>query len=171
MNFKTFNKDKKYLTKILTIFSFILLDLLSKIFFEKYFTLGHEEFSILFGLIQFTYVQNTGAAFGSFSDSTIFLTIISAIFVIAIVVFDVYYKKQNYLYAFSFSLIVAGAIGNLVDRLFLHYVRDFIKFAMFNFVCNIADICICIGALLLIINMIVTEIKDKGKDNERQNNS
>ena len=119
-------------------------------------------------MIEFTYLENTGAAFGSFSNGTIWLAVISAVFVVAIIVFDVLYvKKETTLYSFAFSLVVSGAIGNLIDRVFLHYVRDFIKFSMFDFVCNIADICICVGVVLFVINMIIIEHK---KRKEQDNN-
>ncbi len=168
MDFKKFVKDKKVLIKLIIIVAFLLLDILSKVFFARFFTIGNEEFTILFGLIEFTYLENTGAAFGSFSNGTIWLAVISAVFVVAIIVFDVLYvKKETTLYSFAFSLVVSGAIGNLIDRVFLHYVRDFIKFSMFDFVCNIADICICVGVVLFVINMIIIEHK---KRKEQDNN-
>ena len=168
-NIKTFIKEKKIIAKLLIILSLVVIDLITKVFSSTYFATNDMPVSILWGLISFTFVKNTGAAFGSFSSSTIFLTIISFVFVVVFVVVDIYQKRQTRLYTYGYTLIVAGAVGNLVDRLFLGYVRDFIKFSMFDFVCNIADVCICIGVFLYVLDLVLSSFKDKKetKNDER----
>ena len=164
MKFKTFIKDKKYIWKILIIMALVLVDLATKVYFANYFESGNSNINLLGGLITLTYVRNTGAAFGVLANNTIFLAIISAIFVIAFTLIDVYQKRQDWLYAVAYSIMMAGALGNLVDRLFLNYVRDFIKFSMFGFVCNWADICICVGVTLYLLSLIINVVKESKKD-------
>ena len=161
----TINK-KSLIWKIALVILFVLLDLVTKNFFMQYFASGNSEISILSGFLTFTYYENSGAAFGSFSDSTVMLTIISIVFVIVFIIIDLFQNDNSKLYITSFSLIIAGAVGNMIDRIALHYVRDFIKLSIFNFVFNIADACICIGVFLYILNVIISEFrKTKGEKN------
>ena len=71
---------------------------------------------------------NTGAAFGIFSKSTTFLIAISIIIVLCMICVDLMLKIKTKTYTIGFALILAGAIGNFVDRITLGYVRDFIMF-------------------------------------------
>ena len=64
------------------------------------------------------------------------------------------HKKKTIFYCVSLGLICGGAIGNLVDRIFLGYVRDFIKFSFFSFNFNIADACLTIGVILFAVYLI-----------------
>ena len=123
---------------------------------------GPSEF--LFGLMQFRYVENTGAAFSSFSENTAALTVVSVLLIIAaIVVVAVHKIKSNFVNA-SLVLVIAGGIGNVIDRIRLGYVVDFIEplfmdFAVFNF----ADCCITVGAFMLIGYQIFDMIRDNKK--------
>ena len=120
-------------------------------------------------MLEFTYFENSGASFGVFSDKTIYLTIFSAVFVLIIMVYDYFFKDDSKLYKWAYSLIVAGAIGNLIDRIFLGFVRDFIS--MFSwYVCNIADILIFFGVILYIIFAITDYLKKK-KEKETNDKS
>ena len=131
---------------------------------SAYFEAGNEPISILWGMVTFTYVKNTGAAFGSFASSTVILTIISVVFVLVFTVVDYFHNRQSKLYLTGFWLIIAGAMGNFVDRLFLCYVRDFIRLRMFGFVCNIADILICIGVAIYLLDMLRKQIDSSIKE-------
>ena len=94
---------------------------------------------------------NTGAAFGIFSKSTTFLIVLSVFIVIAMITTDLMLKIKSKTYAVGFGLILAGAIGNFVDRIMLGYVRDFIMFDFWHAfpIFNFADCCIVIGAILV----------------------
>lgn len=92
----------------------------------------------------FTTTTNTGAAFSLFTGQRIFLIIFS---VIVILVILKYYKNREYRLPLTF--ILAGTTGNLIDRIFLGHVRDFIDLKVWP-VFNIADAIIVIGVLLLI---------------------
>lgn len=99
---------------------------------------------------------NTGAAFGIFSKSTTFLIVVSIAIVVCMVAIDFMLKIKSKTYTIGFGLIIAGAIGNFIDRITFGYVRDFImfdfwkEFPIFNF----ADCCIVIGAVLMCVYFI-----------------
>jgi signal peptidase II len=108
----------------------------------------------------FTYVQNTGAAFGIFQDGTLPLGILSAVVSAAIIVYLVTRgRTMPLVQRYALSSILAGAIGNMIDRFRLGYVIDFIHFNIpgFSFpVFNVADSCVVIGAILLIGSSLFT---------------
>tara|TARA_Y100001978_G_C23544989_1_gene361653 strand:- start:5 stop:352 length:348 start_codon:yes stop_codon:yes gene_type:complete len=98
------------------------------------------------------YVRNYGAAFNIFSGSRIFLSCISIISTIILSYF-IFIRENELINKFGLSLIVAGSIGNGIDRILNGYVIDFIKFKYIDFpIFNIADIVINIGVLVLIIS-------------------
>lgn len=155
MRFKEYIIEKKLIWKIVLVVGLCLIDLLTKAFFAGYFYSGGESIEIIDGVIELTYVENTGAAFGSFGDFTIILTIISGVFIVGFVLFDILYKKRyGKVYITAYTFVIAGALGNFVDRIFFGYVRDFIRLPMFNFVCNIADILICVGVVLYAVDIL-----------------
>ena len=109
---------------------------------------------IIHNLFSLTYVENKGAAFGMLADARwIFIT-----FTIIITAFLIYilFKKRisNKLFLTSVVLIIGGGIGNLIDRIFLGYVVDYLSISFFPPVCNFADYCITIGAVLLVIYIL-----------------
>ena len=110
---------------------------------------------------------NTGAAFGIFSKSTTFLIASSIAIVLAMMVADILLKVKGRTYTIGFSLILAGAIGNFVDRVLLGYVRDFIMFDFWKSfpIFNFADCCIVIGAVLVCIHFIFLSKADKNGSN------
>lgn len=99
---------------------------------------------------------NTGAAFGIFSKSTTFLIVVSVVIVLCMICIDLMLKANTKTFTIGFGLIMAGAIGNLIDRIALGYVRDFIMFDFWKTfpVFNFADSCIIIGAVLVCIHFI-----------------
>ena len=74
--------------------------------------------------------------------------------ILILLVYNFFKTKKTILYSVSYGLILGGAIGNLIDRVFLGYVRDFIKFSFFSFNFNIADACLTIGVILFVIYLI-----------------
>lgn len=126
--------------------------------------------NFLFGLMQFRYVENTGAAFSMFSENTSVLAVFSAVLIIAALVLLLSRKvKSNFVNA-CIVLVIAGGIGNVIDRVRLGYVVDFIEplfidFAVFNF----ADCCITVGAFMLISYQIYDIIRDNKKKKASEN--
>jgi signal peptidase II len=116
---------------------------------------------IINGYFSFVYTKNQGAALGIFKDQKLLLIGGTLLVVIIMGYCFVRVKKMNKWIKISFIFIIAGAIGNnLIDRIFLGYVVDFIHFHIKNIdlpVFNIADVCIGIGTFLLLINLIFTK--------------
>lgn len=113
-------------------------------------------------LLDLTYTQNTGAAFSSFSGMTWLLTLVSlgASVVVAVLLAKSYFP--GFWGKLSLSLILAGAVGNLIDRAFLGFVTDmfettFMEFAVFN----VADICVVVGGFLMVFYVLFLWDKDK----------
>ena len=103
-------------------------------------------------ILTIEYIRNYGAAFNILSGSRLFLSLISIISTIILMYF-IFIREDKRINKYGLSFIVAGSIGNGIDRIIYGYVIDFIKIKFINFpVFNIADIAINIGILIMIIN-------------------
>ncbi len=140
----------------------VILDQLSKWFIQSHYILMGRQ-TVIPGFFYITYVQNTGAAWSILSGKQTFLIAVSVVEIAVIAWFFFYKRKeQTRLYTTSLALMLGGAFGNLIDRIFLHYVRDFLDFIIFGYdfpVFNIADSALCIGVALLILDMWLEERK------------
>lgn len=107
-------------------------------------------------VLHLTSVHNTGAAFGIFSNATWLLALLSAIAAAMMVFILARYRKKLHIFTrICIALILGGAIGNLIDRAFLGYVRDMFELRFVNFaVFNIADCGVTVGCLLLAIDVL-----------------
>jgi len=146
----------------LTIF-LLIIDQVSKAFVRAHVTLG-EYIPILSKYLGITYSQNTGAAFGIFSDGTVILTVISttmAVFCLWLFFNTRKVSQLNNIWGrLSLSLLFTGAVGNLIDRLFLGFVTDWIKLPPIpNF--NVADSCITIAVVVIIVFIFLPMIFKK----------
>ena len=149
----------------------ILLDQLTK-WLAVAFLKPIETFPIIEGVIHLTYVENRGAAFGMLADKRYIFMIISTVMIIGIslVLYSGAYKS-NSLYQISFAMIASGGIGNMIDRIALGYVVDFIDFRLINFaVFNGADSFVCVGAGLLMLAMIL-DIRKESKEKKAKSSS
>lgn len=107
------------------------------------------------GFLDFTYVKNTGAAFSILQEHTWILTLVSVILVVVIILFMVKGFVKGKLGMAAATLVLAGGIGNLIDRLLLGYVTDMIRTLFMEFpVFNFADCCITVGVVLLVIYVL-----------------
>lgn len=164
---------KKMLCIALPIFALLLtFDQLTKHFANIYLAEG-ESANFIPGFINFQNVHNFGAAWGIFSGSKWFL--ITFTFVFLIVFSYIYYKesKSGALFHVAVAFIYAGCVGNLIDRLTPGgYVRDMIQFSFWpSFpVFNVADICLCIGVLLIIIYYIIQLVKKHKRKESKDGN-
>lgn len=141
----------------LVVFLGVILDQLSKIWAVQNYTSAAVE--VIPGILSFTYVENTGAAFGLFSGNTLALTIVSCVLAVVLGAVLIKYRKSCNLFSrISLALMLAGAIGNLIDRIFAGYVVDFIRFDFVHFaVFNVADTFITVGTVLLLISILFFE--------------
>lgn len=124
--------------------------------------------TVVDGLLQLTFVENRGVAFGMFSGKKWFILLLTA----AIVAVMVYYfvklpKTKEYQYVrMTMVPILAGALGNMADRLFRGYVVDFFEFGFMDFpVFNVADIYVVCGVIVLAI-LVLFVIKEEPKEKE-----
>lgn len=121
------------------------------------------------GFIGWNYVRNTGAAFGSFSQNTTLLTVVTGAVILAGIILIATKKIKSKFYLTCAVLIISGGLGNLIDRIFRGYVIDFIDvqftdFAVFNF----ADILVTVGSIALMIYVIVDIFRDRKKSGEKK---
>ena len=114
----------------------------------------YQEIPIISNFFSIFYVKNTGAAFSILNNQTVFLTIISAIFVILV---DQYIRKEKDHFdgweVSSFGMILGGIFGNMIDRIIHQGVIDYLSFQFGHYsfpVFNFADICIVLGVIILI---------------------
>lgn len=144
------------LVMILLIIAFIYLDQLSK-YLAVIYLKGGESFPIIKNVLHLTYVENEGAAFGMLKDHRWIFMIISSVAIIGLFVYLVKNHKASRLQNVALTMIIAGGIGNMIDRVVLGYVVDFIDFTLINFaIFNVADSFVCVGVGLLIIYLLMT---------------
>lgn len=129
-----------------------------------------EYFDVIDGILRFRYVENSGAIFGSFATYTLVLTVFSLVLLGFTIYFLVTNKSKSKFVNFCLLLMVSGGIGNIIDRIRLHYVVDYIEplfvdFAVFNF----ADCLITVGAAMLIVYLISDIIKDSKRSKMARN--
>jgi signal peptidase II len=122
---------------------------------------GLGSFDIFPDILSFTYHENRGAAFGMLSDSRWVFMLVSSLAIAALIVYLFVFNSKSTLGAISLGLITGGGIGNMIDRIKLGYVVDFIYFEPIDFpIFNFADICVTIGAALLILQVIFFDKKE-----------
>ena len=115
------------------------------------------------GFMDLTFVENRGVAFGMFSGQRWFILLLTGVIAVGLVWFYVTMpkKKEYFPLRVSLVLVLSGAIGNIIDRLFRGYVVDFFEFTFFEWpVFNVADIYVVVGVILLAL-MILFVVKDE----------
>ena len=118
-------------------------------------------------LLDLTYVQNTGAAFSILRSHTWLLTLTSAVVVLMMCVLILKRFFKNRLELCSAALVLAGGMGNLIDRAVFGFVTDMFKTTFMEFaVFNVADCCITIGVPLLFLYVWLYVGRDEKKEGE-----
>lgn len=137
----------------------ILLILLDQ--YTKYLAVIHLKdqpaFNIINGVLELNYLENKGAAFGMLQNQKIFFIFV-AVIILGVIAYILYKtpdgKKYNIMHILL-TMIAAGAIGNMIDRIRLDYVVDFIYFVLINFpIFNLADIYVSIATVILILVLL-----------------
>ena len=160
--------NKKFLFIVLPIIVAILtLDLVTKQFIAMAIPM-YEIRPFIGGVFNFTHYENNGAAWNIFAGNQVFLIIISVVFVALIAVFYFLERKNGALFHVGIALIFGGAVGNMVDRVFLGFVRDFIQFDFWRSfpVFNLADVALTMGVVLVVLYYFLSIFK-RGKDAKR----
>jgi len=149
----------------------ILLDQTTKFIVKKYLVLG-ESIKVIGNTVCFTYIENLGMAFGIKIDNVKIFTFLSLIVTVFIFYYLYKIRKKRFFYRFPFSLILGGALGNLIDRVTFGRVVDFVdvdipdisipsldlfffntpKFELYRWpIFNLADTAITVGMIILLI--------------------
>jgi signal peptidase II len=115
------------------------------------------------GFVEFRYIENTGAAFGIFANMTMVFSVMTLIICGLMLYFVFTYKKHNFITYTSSIMIIAGGIGNLIDRIFRGFVVDYIHVMFFDYIFNFADCLVTVGVVLLLVYLIFFYDKNKKK--------
>lgn len=139
----------------LIVFVLLFIDLLTKALAQAFLE-GAPVGDMFLGFARLEFQRNDGIAWSMFDKNPIAMTVVTALTVVMIVAIGVAYftvAKKNTPARIALAVIEAGAIGNLVDRLCLDYVRDFIHIDLIlpAYTCNVADMYIVLGAIALVI--------------------
>lgn len=142
----------------------LILDRVTKLWAVNYFK-THDDIIVIKDYFNITYLTNKGAAWGSFQNKLLFLSIITSAVVLAMIYYLIKNNKNSRLLNFSLALIISGALGNLFDRVYYRYVVDFIllhfKDVYYYPVFNVADMCVVVGTILLLIYILWFDKNEK----------
>jgi len=142
------NRENKI--NLIIVFIVIALDQISKYIINLNYEYFLNKNIFVFSI---NFVRNYGAAFNIFEGNRVFLSSISIISSLILIYFIFFKGRLNLLDRYGLSFILAGSIGNGIDRIIKGYVIDFINLKLFDFpIFNIADISINIGCIILIFN-------------------
>jgi signal peptidase II len=148
------------------------VDVISKILIDQHLTYA-DRIPIIEGFFYLTHVRNTGAAFGLFADGPIVirLTFFITISIVAIGIIFSFFRKLapgERLPALALGLILGGAIGNLIDRIFRQEVVDFLQFRLWRGYTwpdfNFADSFIVVGVAILVLELLASEGESRASD-------
>lgn len=150
-------KIKKMIIGIIIIIVLIIIDQITK-YITRHTLANGNSVVVIKDFFNFTFVKNTGGAWG-FLAGKLWLFIITTLIALGgmFYFFKDFDLKTNTLFSIALCLLIAGAIGNFIDRLFIGYVTDFLDFKIFGHdfpVFNVADICITLGVITLLIKLL-----------------
>ena len=147
----------------------IALDQLTKWLAVKFLSVV-DTVALFEDVLHLTYVENRGAAFGMLDDHRWVFMIVSTVAIVGIIFYMWKFCRDSKLLCLGLSLIVGGGIGNMIDRIFLGYVIDFLDFCAFPnlwmWVFNVADAFVCVGAAIVVLSLLIDIVKDSKKKSE-----
>ncbi|MBQ8107126.1 MAG: signal peptidase II [Ruminococcus sp.] len=149
----------------------VIIDQVIKYLVNKNISLDEVISVIRFGstrIFSLTHIRNSGAAWSIMSGKTWFLVSLPVIVCIAGIIYMYKIRHESPTELLSIAMMIAGGVGNLIDRIRLKEVIDYIKFEPVNFpVFNFADICIVIGAVIFCLSVVFTDLK-KNKSEKKE---
>lgn len=159
---KKFLQSIRWLLVIATLI--IILDQLTKFFIRKYMVYGETwaPWDWMMPYARLLYIHNTGAAFGLFKNANPVFMVLAVIVSGVIIYYYPQIPKEEKVIRFALSLQLAGAVGNLIDRIFFGRVTDFISVGNFA-IFNVADSSITVGVFILLIAVWWQDRKEKKK--------
>ena len=140
------------------------IDQVIKFIVDKHMAVG-DSIAVWDGVLHWTYLRNEGAAFGIWQNQRWILVGLTSVLVIAGIVLLTLKKIKSTFLIWSCSLIVAGGLGNLIDRVFRHFVIDYVEVRLIHFaIFNFADCCVVIGTGMLIGYLLFGEFIKKKRE-------
>ena len=122
---------------------------------------GGEAVTVIPHVLDFEYVENRGAAFGMLADHRWVFLVFSSVAILGILAYLIVKRPKRRILRFSLALIAGGGVGNMIERIAHGYVTDFINATFVDFyVFNVADACVTVGCVLLILWMIVDTARE-----------
>ena len=123
-------------------------------------------------VFRFTYVENDGAAFGMLDDHRWIFMVVSSVAIVGLLIFLWKFSPDSKWVKVGISLIIGGGIGNMIDRLALGYVIDFLDFCAFPkvwpWVFNGADSFVCVGGGIVFVWCLVSIIQEAKQSKQKQ---
>ncbi|WP_013320510.1 signal peptidase II [Gloeothece verrucosa] len=148
----------------------LILDRLTKYWVVQSFDTTGDTVPIWSGVFHFTYVINTGAAFSFFKGGAGWLRWLSLIVSLGLIFLAWYAPRMRLIEQLGYGFILAGALGNGIDRFVMGYVVDFLDFRLINFpIFNLADVFINVGIFCLLIASLPTKPSAK-RNLSKENN-
>lgn len=138
------------------VFSDQLTKWLAVVFLE-----GEPSFPLWKDVLHFTYAENTGMAFGMLKEHRWIFMTLSVVAIVALLTYLILARPKSRWMQVALAMIIGGGIGNMIDRIALGYVVDFIDFTLIDFaIFNVADSFVCVGAGILIVYLLVDMMRD-----------
>lgn len=115
----------------------------------------NRKITVIDNLFSLVYTENRGVAFGMFQNMQWLFAIITLVIMIFLLYLYISGKMKGKLFSAAVVLVVGGGLGNMIDRIFRGFVIDYLSLSFFPPICNFADYCITIGAVLFVIYMFM----------------
>ncbi|MEG2002095.1 MAG: signal peptidase II [Clostridia bacterium] len=166
------NSKKLIIIEILLGIAIVAIDLITKALVDANIPLG-SSIVVIEGVLNLTYVRNTGAAFSILNNQMTLFYIITPIALVALGYILVKHHKDSKLQNFALVVTIGGILGNFYDRVVYQYVRDMIEVKFIEFpVWNVADMALCVGVGMIILALVLEMIKEykTNKENKKKQN-
>ena len=135
------------------------IDQITKYIIDATMQLG-QSIPVIKNFFSITAVHNTGAAWSMFEGQMVLFAIVSIIALGIMIAYFASTKQEEFITRSGLILMISGTLGNFYDRMMFQYVRDFLDFNIFGYdfpVFNVADICLCVGAGLVILTFVIEQ--------------
>lgn len=160
---KTENKSRGALYAVIVLATAAVLLAADQI--VKYFVLLYLKpvgsVPVIGGFLELAYVENTGAAFGLFKNHIWIVVTVTVVATVVIIGLLFRYRGHTFFSYATSALLIAGGFGNLIDRILYGFVVDYIHVLFFDYIFNLADCCITVGAVLFVIHVIFFTKKEE----------
>ena len=147
--------EKKIIALVAAVVLIVIDQFTKLIMVNSLKVMGETKAPVIPGLREWSYLENPAAAFGLFGQVIWLVVALTMLVSAGIIVALFLYKNHSVFSYIASALLLAGGLGNLLDRIFRGYVVDFIHVMFFDYVFNVADCCVTIGACCLVAHYIL----------------